>query len=152
MTEHPNESLPAAPFEVGAEVKHKAVEDFVGVVEDITPGVEDGTWNVAVAWPAGAPVELTSNKHHAASNLEPVYPVCDNCGQRHEQTDPEEALEVVKLVILREAGKLVQENPGQFPELEKAFAYGAAIAREVQIRAFAKLLGEAPTAEEPDGE
>lgn len=138
---------------VGATVEHKAVEGVQGFVEEVAPGAAPGTRLVKVQWPEGAPVELTSNEWVPLAVLNVVedeYPVCENCGERHAQQDPYEALEIVKMAIVMHAADIVRAEPGKYPELEKAFAYGDAARREIEIRAFAAQLGEAPTAEEPD--
>lgn len=78
------------------------------------------------------------------------HPVCDGCGERHEQVDPVVAVEIAKSAVVIEAHRIAAEMPGKFPALEHALAIGGAAWREVQIRKFAETLAEAPTAEEPE--
>lgn len=140
-----------------ARVAHKAFPEIPGVVEEVQPGAEPGTFKARVAWPEGAPIELTGNEWHSTANLEPFkepeaeeYPVCPNCGERHPVPTPEQVLEIAKAAIIYEAFEILKvEGPEARPALAKAFAIAQGAQQEMAVQAFAAELDtHFPTAEE----
>lgn len=136
-------------FKPGDAVFHHATPEVHGVVKAVRPGEVDETPLVKVEWPDGSPVELHQEEHPAKSLGLVVFPVCENCGERHEAIDPEEAVAMAKTAVVIEAVKVAQAMPGMFPRLERALAIGQAAAREIEIRKFAEELSKAPETEEP---